>query len=401
MRVERLLHKRFEESLPDMHSKRLERLLDTSLTLLNAAQLNITSLGRHTSGTAQVKNKIKAVDRLANNPHLYKELPAIYRAQAAIVLGKLKQIDILVDWSSVVSHESHMLRASLVLEGRSITLYQEVHPEKKLGNYQVHKEFLRKLKQILPCGCTPMIITDAGFRTEWFELVAKQGWDFTGRHLSNMQYRLLGKSSWKDCCKLYKKATNKPEYIGEVELGKRRQLPCYMYLYSERKGKSKASKTKHKGSRVGGRERKQYRKKASTPWLLISSRPHKPNSEKKVVKAYARRMKIEHDFRDTKDPKWGIGLRSTGTRDVKRLEILLLIGSIALLMLWLIGLAAEMKKMQYQFQANTIKHRRVLSLIFLGKQVVRHALKQIKESDIVDALKNAWQIENSEQGVII
>ena len=108
-------------------------------------------------------------------------------------------------------------------------------------------------------------------------------------------------------------------------------------------------------------------------------------------------MKIEHDFRDTKDPKWGIGLSSTGTRDQKRLTILLLVGSLGLLMLWLLGLAAEMKKLQYQFQANTVKNKRVLSLVFLGKQIVEHALHKIKISDIMEALEMAKAVEENEQ----
>lgn len=399
MRVVRLLHRRLQESLPSVHKKRLERLVDTASTLLKSAQLNITSLGRHTDGKARVKHKIKAVDRLVDNIYLYHEQRDIYQAQSAIAIGTMKKIDILVDWSSLVSHESHVLRASLVMDGRSITLYQEAHPEKQLGNYKVHKQFLRRLASILPMECHPTIITDAGFRTEWFELVANQGWDFEGRHLSNMQYRLSGQTQWKECAKLYKQATASPRYIGEVELGKSRQLACHMYVYSERKAKQRHSKVSQKRNRINNKDYKQYRKNTNTPWLLVTSKPHRRDSEKKVVKAYSRRMKIEHDFRDTKDPKWGIGLRSTGTKNIKRLEILLLIGSIALLMLWLMGLAAEMKQIHRQFQANTIKHRRVLSLVFLGKQVIEHALEQIRETDILNALKATWLMENKHQGV--
>lgn len=385
MRVVKLLHNQLKKALPNIHSKRLYRLVETSSSLLRTATLSIASLGRHSKGSSQVKNKIKAVDRLVGNGHLHSEHLDIYQTQAALIIGAMKKIDILVDWSSVGSHENHMLRASLALEGRSMTLYQEVHPEKKLGTYKVHKQFLSNLKKLLPAHCEPLIITDAGFRTEWFELVSQNGWDFEGRHLSNMKYRLEGRQEWENCCELYKKATKIPKYIGKIVLSKNRELSCELYLYSDKKDRKKKINKKRKIT--SGKGDKQYRKNTKTPWLLITSKPHKKDSAKKVVRKYSRRMKVEHDFRDTKDPKWGIGLRYTRTRDIRRLEVLLLIGSLALLMLWLIGLAAEMKRLHYQFQANTIKNRRVLSLIFLGKQVVEHALHKIKITDILNTMQ--------------
>ncbi len=400
MRVVQLLHKHLKESLPQIHLKRLNSLIKTSSSLLTTAHLSLTSLGRHTQGLAQVKNKIKMVDRLLGNQKLYSEKRDIYQATAAMAIGSLRMIDILVDWSSVGNHENHMLRASLALEGRSITLYQEVHPEKKLGNYKVHQQFLNTLQKILSDHCHPTIITDAGFRTEWFELVAKKGWDFEGRVLAKMKYTLEDKIRWKYCKTLYKDATDTPKYIGKILLSKGRSLPCEMYLYSEslnQESKKTKPKTKRKRKITSGKDDKQYKKKYKTPWLLVTSKPHKRNSAKKVVRRYSRRMKVEHDFRDTKDPKWGIGLRETLTRNPKRLEILLLIGMLALVMLWLMGLAAEMKELQYQFQANTIRNRRVLSLIFLGRQVIEHALDEIKTIDILNAMEIAMEAESEQQ----
>jgi hypothetical protein len=57
-----------------------------------------------------------------------------------------------------------MLRATLVLMGRSIVLYEEVHEKKFENNHSVHKKFLNKLKNILPPDIIPIIVTDSGFR---------------------------------------------------------------------------------------------------------------------------------------------------------------------------------------------------------------------------------------------
>jgi hypothetical protein len=39
-------------------------LLDATIALINGASLTLTSIGRYLPGNAQVKNKIKRVDRL-------------------------------------------------------------------------------------------------------------------------------------------------------------------------------------------------------------------------------------------------------------------------------------------------------------------------------------------------
>lgn len=86
---------------------------------------------------------------------------------------------------------------------------------------------------------------------------------------------------------------------------------------------------------------------------------------------YARRMKIEHEFRDTKDEQWGLGFRCSRTKNIRRLRVLLMLSVLAIWVLWLIGLAAEAKKFHRYFQANSIKNKRVLSLVFLGREVVK------------------------------
>ena len=108
-------------------------------------------------------------------------------------------------------------------------------------------------------------------------------------------------------------------------------------------------------------------------------------SAEKSIKIYAKRMKIEHDFRDSKDPKWGMGMRESRSHDPMRLILQLMIGYLASFMLWLIGLCLESKGMHRDFQANSIKHKRVLSLIFLALEAVRNGyMKFISETDFVE-----------------
>jgi succinate dehydrogenase hydrophobic anchor subunit len=58
--------------------------------------------------------------------------------------------------------------------------------------------------------------------------------------------------------------------------------------------------------------------------------------------------------------------------DKKALEMLLLIGTLVFFALWLIGLLAEENNKHYSYQANSVKSHAVLSLNFLGLQIILH-----------------------------
>lgn len=82
-------------------------------------------------------------------------------------------------------------------------------------------------------------------------------------------------------------------------------------------------------------------------------------------------MQIEEGFRDLKSSRFGFNIRVCQTRNKRRLEILLLIGFLATYCLWLLGVEAERQKYHVRYQSNTIKTRRVLSVIYLALQLVK------------------------------
>lgn len=82
-------------------------------------------------------------------------------------------------------------------------------------------------------------------------------------------------------------------------------------------------------------------------------------------------------------------------RNKLRLEVLLLIGTIAMLYLWLVGLAAKRRSLQYHYQASTIKTRRVLSIIFLGLQVIEHQPNLITFTEFNTILRYAQSHEGN------
>jgi len=105
------------------------------------------------------------------------------------------------------------------------------------------------------------------------------------------------------------------------------------------------------------------------------------------MKLYKLRMQIEESFRDLKGHRWGLGLEYSRSRSTERLEVLLLIGALAALVLWLTGLAAQFKGWARHFQANTVTDRTVLSMGFLGKEVLKTERFEIRRRDMARAMK--------------
>lgn len=69
----------FPRCLSSVSQNRQNALLDATLALINGASLTLTSLGRYLPGAAQVKNKIKRVDRLLGNESLHCDIPLIFK----------------------------------------------------------------------------------------------------------------------------------------------------------------------------------------------------------------------------------------------------------------------------------------------------------------------------------
>ena len=80
-----------------------------------------------------------------------------------------------------------------------MTLYEEVHPQSSATSPSVHKAFLVRLATMLPPGCVPILITDAGFRGAWFRLVNHIGWHWIGRIRNRDMVSLANDDAWVGC----------------------------------------------------------------------------------------------------------------------------------------------------------------------------------------------------------
>ena len=364
MHVQKFLHKVLGGVI---HKRRLDSLSEVVLTAIKIKEVNLTRMGRSLSLPIQERSGIQKVNRLLGNEHLRKDKIKISKEIAELLIGNKGRAEIIVDWTKYPRSKDAVLRAALVSSGRALTLYEERHSEKSIGNGRIQKAFLKQLKWIIPKGCKLVIITDAGFHNPWFKEVLKLGWDYIGRIRGLKHYSRDGKD-YLPCSDLYKFASEVVSYEGKVILTRKNKLETNFYLVKAKlKGRKNRTKT---GAVRKDKDSKAYSRSYREPWLLASSLKGRL-AAKKVEKIYARRMTIEESFRDLKSSRYGLGLNEGRTRRKGRRDVLLLIAMLASIVAWLAGRLGEELNLQYQFQSNSVKHRRVISLFYLGCQLIR------------------------------
>ena len=248
--------------------------------------------------------------------------------------------------------------------------YSRVFPFKRYNSPSAHREFLSGLKLVLPDECCPIVITDAGFRGPWFRAVEALGWDWVGRIRNKIKYFNERTGRWCFTDALYELATPVTRYVGHVLLSPRHGYRFRMYLV-------RAHAPATGGSRKPNNRRpnaKMYRKLHRAPWLLGTSLPHEPGCERRIKDLYALRMQIEETLRDGKSHRFGFGLRYARSGSQHRIEVLLLLVALATLVLWLVGLAGRARNLARRLQANTVRHRFVLSTPSVGRLLLLRRL---------------------------
>ena len=369
MRAAIILKRNLSKSLQSIHSTRLKSVFFGVDALLRGGRLSLTALGRAACGPVRAKHNIKRIDRLLGNPHLLGNLPTFCRAMTQLLVGQTERPIILVDWTRIA--DSHCaLVASLARDGRALPLYFEVHSKYRLAHPDVERRFLASLKAVLPPKCTPVLVTDGGYRSPWFREVDALGWFYVGRLSTHVYVRSMGDKNWLRNDALEGLAQRKPIDLGRCESAKTNPLEHRVVIAPRFKRNPKRRPQKRRrGDRGRGHQRTVDRNRA--PWVLATNLTGM--SPKKIVSVYGTRMQIEETFRDTKSVRFGWSFRHARTQSAQRYTVLLLLAALAGFVLTVIGVAAERKRLHLRFQANTIRNRRVLSLFQLGKLIIAAA----------------------------
>lgn len=387
MHATQVLDKHLRAHCQGTHQRRMDAVISMVDALLRGRVLTVTGLGRSLREACAPKHQIKKADRLIGNAHLHRERDLFYQALVALTVGNIKRPAILVDWSDVSDDRAFQkLRASMAVEGRALTLYEEVHPQCKSANRAVQERFLKTLRRLLPEKCRPIIVTDAGFKNPWFKEVEALGWDFVGRVGGHIMIRDADtEQDWMRVERVFEASTRRARYYGEVELARANPLRCHAYTL-KRKPAGRVKKTRF-GKKSAMKHSLKNAHRERTPWLLVTSMEGGKAITKSVIRLYQSRMQIEEAFRDLKNHRFGFGFRDCMTRIRYRLENLLLIGALATFVAWLVGKVVEMKGLHRRYQANTIRDRSVLSTFYLGLEVIASMPVPLTRKDFLQAIR--------------
>jgi hypothetical protein len=381
MHAVRLLHRRSRRCLGAIHARRLEAVWAGVEGLLEGEQLWLTALGRHVGGTSE-KHGIKRIDQLLGNGHLQLERKAFYGWMGRLLLRGCRNPVMVVDGCELEGRgELKLLRAAVAVRGRALPVYEELH-EVALDT-EGYRRFLSRLSEILGPECRPVLVTDAGFRAWWYELVEARGWWYVGRVRNREYLRWETGGRWFPNKRLHIRASARAKLLGALWLCRSRPMKTQFYLY---RGKAKGRmRVTLAGERSRSTESKRKAARGREPWLLVSNLPQAYATAKRVVSIYRTRMQIEESFRDLKAPRCGFAMREHQGRDLERTANLLLIAALGVLATWLTGQLGYARKLHRKLQANTERRRRVLSTFFVGRRLLSQSLA-VTARDIRDAL---------------
>lgn len=361
-----------------MHTKRANALRRVTTALLCGGRTSLSAIALHLRPDIAFKHRLKSVDRLLGNPALHRSREKLYRLLAQRWLNDVEQWLIVVDWSDLTADQRwQLLRASIVVEGRSVTLYEEVHPQKNLASPRVHRAFVQRLAGLVPVGNRVIVVTDAGFHVPWFKLIKAQGWQFLGRIRGKNQFQLNEGGPWIAARDLYRRAGEEARDLGIGTYVRSNPMTVRIVL-------AKRSRQGRHCRNIYGKKRKGHAsakcsRSAHEPWLLVSSLGLMHVSAETLVNLYAQRMRIEQSFRDTKNVRVGFGLETARSRSAPRFEMLLLLAHLAAFVQRLIGESAKEHQLELQFMASRRKTRREISVLTLGRRILDAPPRYLRE----------------------
>ena len=355
MHASTILRRCLSSVLEPMHGTRCRVLLMAVEALIAGRRLTLTDLARSWPGAVWMHAPLKALDRLLSNRHVLGAVMPLHRAMLPWLIRQ-PQPWVIVDWSDLKRDGRWcLLRAAVPVRGRTLTLYEKIYPAGQLNSPRAQREFLRELQGLLPTGLTPILVTDAGFRSDWFRAVAAQGWYYLGRVRNNTQVNRSNTASWQPCAALHPGASRKPKELGAYRIVKGDPWPCRLVL--ARHPRSHRDTLTRRGTPLQGTSARKARKSAREPWLLATSLPAQSHRATQLVAVYAQRMQIEEAFRDLKSHRYGMGLEDSLTRSAERLTVLLLLQTLALFAAWIMARAVAASGQQQDPLARQPRHR--------------------------------------------
>lgn len=363
-----VLQKVLNDALSSLHAFRQNGLRLAVEAALHCRALTLMDLARSFPATPRVRTALKRLDRLLSNPGLHAARAGIYQAMTRILLNSPRPL-IVVDWSDLKKDGRwSLLRAGVPVKGRCLSVLEMVVPSAKLGNGKVQRQLLLQLKALLPEHARPILITDAGFRTDWFKAVEALGWHWIGRLRGRLRVCLNGQRDWPLCKELHVLQRTSARDLGVAKVTLEHAWVCRLVVGARGTLQGRHSTTQ-KGTRSKDRRHIKSAQRTREPRLLACSLSLDAYQAAMIERMYKRRMQIEEGFRDLKSHRFGMGFEDSQTRKAERLQMLLLIHALAQWVMWIVGLAAIAWRLDDFLKLNASRKPQY-STVRIGKEVM-------------------------------
>jgi Transposase DDE domain len=335
----------------DMHALRVLSLSNATTGAIFAGALGVHAIGTALadSNGLEPKHAIKQVDRLLSNMRL--SVWDLFPAWVRFLLARREQVVVALDWTDFDDDGHATIALSMMTShGRATPLMWKTHEKAKLLKHRndYEDELLAYFREVLPPETHATVLADRGFGDQAiYKALLGARIDFVIRFRESIAVTDAD-------------GETRPARELVPANGRARKYP-----------NAKVTRRKTPVPAVVCAKAKNMKES----WCLATSRTDLGAGE--IVALYGRRFTIEENFRDTKDPRFGMGLSATHVGRADRRDRLLLVGALAQALLTLLGAAAEEVGLDQKLKANTVK-RRTHSLFNQGWYWY-HALPRIRE----------------------
>ena len=316
----------------EVHDKRKLSLSYAALGVLESESLILHKIGAGMAKARGVdkKHATKQVDRLLSNPaYDIWDLSSIWVPH---VIGCKKEVMVSLDWSGFSGDEQDTLALNLISNKFSSTplLWKTVeHKRLKNNRARYEDQMLSKLKEAMPKDVVVTLVADRGFADQkFFKFIEEElGFNYIirfkkGTYISNDKGEEKTAGEWVN-------ENGHAKSMKNVLFTKDNYPLKLVVLVKDKDMKDE--------------------------WNLASNIEN--SSSRIIIKAYAKRWKIEPYFRDVKCGRFGYGLYQTHIKSPERRDRLLLIVSLCYLLLTILGRAGENIGFDRFLKVNTVKTR--------------------------------------------
>jgi len=335
-RIHEFLTKLFAE---DTHATRVLSLGNAVVGAIHAAALGVHAIGKALAAAAglEPKHAIKQVDRLLSNMRL--DVWDIFPLWVKFLFSERQEVVVVLDWTDFDADGHSTIALNMVTaHGRATPLMWKTHLKASLKKHRnaYEDELLAYFREIVPRHVRVTLLADRGFGDQAIYT------SLLGAHI-DFVIRFRGVIQVTD-------TNGNTSAAGDL-------VPS-----NGRAKKYTEVCVTHDKTRVPAVVCVKAKKMKQT-WCLATSRADLSAGE--IVALYGRRFTIEENFRDTKDPRFGMGLSAIHIGRTDRRDRLLLVGALAQSLMTLLGAACEEVGLDRRLKANTVK-RRTTSLFNQG-----------------------------------